>query len=216
MQRVAHGITKVEVIALLCLHFIMQTLLPFINLIFLKEQVAGISICGDFSVPFVMEKILFFPLVGYYIEYNIDIAKIKARHILGLIIVGCIGIGLSIYSTFLNASIINDYTQDYIDLCNYIIAIVVFIIIKYVFVIALPSLENGKIGNVIDYIGTMTLGIYMFDPCFKVLFGQIFDQTIAIRVSHFGASVLWILMSFGLGMLITCILKKIPLLGKII
>ncbi len=130
MQRIAHGITKVEIIALLCLHFLMQTFLPFMNLILLNKQVGGINICADFSVPFAMEKILFFPLIGYYIEHNIDVTKIKARHILGLVLAGSIGIGISIYSTFFNAAIINDYTQDYIDLCNYIIAIVAFIAIK--------------------------------------------------------------------------------------
>lgn len=41
-----------------------------------------VGIDSNFQVPFAFEKAFFYPLVGYYLEHNININKIKKKPVL--------------------------------------------------------------------------------------------------------------------------------------
>ena len=210
LQRVAKGITKNEIIALLTLHFITSSFFPLININMTKMQLPTFAFCGDFSVPFAYEKAFFYPILGYYLDNRIDIYKVKAKHLCGLIIAGVIGILLSDWCTYNDAILNGQYSQGYVQLFDYLTTIVAFVLIKYVFVVRKPSLNEGIVSKVICFIGSLTLGIYMIDPCLKILLYAKYESYAEPKLPTLIVSVGWIIISMTFGSLITFVLKKIP------
>ncbi len=216
MQRIAKEITKTEIIALIILHFVTASLFPMIN-IFLAYRKIDISIyiCGDFSVPFAFEKPFFYTLVGYYLEHNINYTKIKTKHLVTLILLGIIGIALSNVCTLMDAKINGSYSQNYVQLFDYMTTIVVFIVIKYL-VIVKNKTYRPRVEKVVCFMGSMTLGIYMIDPCLKQLFFEDYNKRMEPLLPTMMVTIGWIIFSMISGTIITIVLKKIPFIKKII
>lgn len=220
IQRIAKGINKTEVIAIIVLHFIIMSLLPILNLILQVNQQEPIMLSQNFSIPFAVEQVWFYPLIGYYIEHQINIHDVKAKHILALIMLALTGIILSTICTFEEADILGDYSQNYVDLFSFVTAIVIYVLIKWIFIVGYPNLETGKISKYIRFIGSLTLGIYMLEPCIKALLYSHYESLVNIMFNRspefLVASIMWIAISFILGAIITGVLKQLPLLSKLL
>ncbi len=216
LQRVAKGITKNEIIALVTMHFILFSLLPLININMLKMQLPTYALSDSFSVPFAFEKAFFYSLLGYYLENYIDMNKIKIKHLCGLIVAGAIGILLSNWCTYNDAILNGQYSQDYVQLFDYLTTIVAFILIKYLFVIGKPKLNEGIIARIICLIGSLTLGIYMLEPCVRLLFYIKYENFAEPKLPTLIVSIGWIIISMTCGGLTTYILKKIPGIKRIV
>lgn len=154
-------------------------------------------------------------MIGYYLEYNIDIEKIRGKSI-GLILVGIVGIMLSNMCTYYEAKNIGSYTQNYVQLFDYLTAIVTFLIIKYIATTIKGKGESLHMAQCITFVGSLTFGIYLFDPILKkVLYDSyeaIVDPIFPTIIVSFG----WIMLSMLLGGSLTYILKKIPGFRKLL
>lgn len=216
MQRIAKNITRDDVCILLFLNFIFSSFIPLINIMLNKLSIDPISICNDFSVPLATISAFFYPLIGYYIDNKIDVSKFKNKHIIYLLLFGGIGIIISCWCTYYEGRNIGEYTQRYVYLFTYVIAIAVFLIVKYLVTVAFPKLSKGKIGKTITLIGSLTFGIYLFDPYLKTIFYRIYQVYIENHLPTIVASINWVLISAFVGGGITFILKKATILKKII
>ena len=176
----------------------------------------NISLCGNFSVPFAFEKAYFYTILGYYLEYNIDIKKIKPSQLGLLITFGILGILLSNMCTYYDAKINGAYSQDYVTLFDYVTAIVVFILIKYLMIVKMENLNMHYVEKGICFMGSMTFGIYMLDPCFKQIFYNKYDVWAEAIFPTLIVSIGWIIISMTLGTLCTYLLKKIPIIKSIL
>ena len=216
LQRIAKGITRAEFWALIMLHFIISSLIPMLNLYFAKNGI-GESIWLDegLHVPFAVVQAMFYPLIGYYLEYRVDIKKVRFWHLCPLIMGAAIGITLSNICTYADAELNGTFSQSYVMLFDYLTAISVFMLIKYLYTLIKAGRRAGIGDKVFCFIGSMTLGIYMFDPVFRKLFYQMFiDKTQFFSVAEQG--LLWILFSMTLGIICTFLLKKISLFKKLL
>lgn len=124
------------------MHCIVSSVLPILNLLFAYNGIDEINICRDFNVPFAFEKAFFYPLIGYYLEHNINVTHLK--QILGMLIVGAVGILLSNICTYGEGALNGSYTQNYVQLFDYVTAIVAYIVIKYM-VIKIMNFLMGKV-----------------------------------------------------------------------
>ena len=95
------------------------------------------------------------------------------------------------------------------------ITIAVFIIIKYIFVIVKPSLNEGRFASIVCFIGPLTLGIYMLDPLLRILCYREFERLLMPGINAFFTSLIWIICSMTVGGLITLLFRKTPLLKKL-
>lgn len=182
----------------------------------LKMQLPTYALSDSFSVPFAFEKAFFYSLLGYYLENYIDMNKIKIKHLCGLIVAGAIGILLSNWCTYNDAILNGQYSQDYVQLFDYLTTIVAFILIKYLFVIGKPKLNEGIIARIICLIGSLTLGIYMLEPCVRLLFYIKYENFAEPKLPTLIVSIGWIIISMTCGGLTTYILKKIPGIKRIV
>lgn len=215
IQRIAKGLTKTEFFALLILHFLISSLLPLINICLSIRQLSPLLLTGRFSVPFAADRAFFYPLAGYYLDKNVDMHKITRKHIAGLILAAAAGIILSNWCTYFDAAKNGVFSQNYVMLFDYITSIVAFILIKYFFVVVCPKLSSGKSSRIICFIGSMTLGIYLWDPCLKVAFFEKYEAYAEPVLPTLFVSIGWIVISMICGMLLTSLLRKLPLIKKL-
>lgn len=212
LQRVAKGFNRSEFWVLVGLHFIFSTFLPIANLYLTQRNVNPIVVSGHFSVPLATTKAFFYPLLGYYLDNKVEIEKI---HVARLSVVAFLGINLSILCTYWEGKT-GEYTQNYVQLFDYVTAIVSFILIKY-FVTKVPLMSEGKMAEIICRLGPLTFGVYLLDPYLKLV--GIWDkfETFAEPIMPtLAVSVFWVIISMCMGGIITYVLKKAPVLKKIL
>ena len=196
-------------------HSIVSSVLPILNLLFVYNGIDGINICINFNVPFAFEKAFFYPLIGYYLEHNINVTHLKQKQILGMLIVVAVGILFSNICTYVEGVLNGSYTQNYVQLFDYVTAIVAYIVIKYM-VIKNNELLNGKSNDIICKIGSLTMGIYLMDPILRVALYRRVIYLSGLLLPDFFATVNWILISMVCGGIATLVLKRIPVINKVI
>ncbi|MBR4455317.1 MAG: acyltransferase [Solobacterium sp.] len=217
MQRIAKGLTKTELISLIALHFIASSFLPVLNLVLALCGVSRtISLYSEFIVPFAFAKPYFYTLIGYYLENRIDTAKLKPLHIIALIGLSLSGIAVSGICTVAEARMNGAYSQNFVQLFDYVIAIAAFLLIKLMFTSGFMQNKYPVIEKAICFMGSVTLGIYMFDPVFKQLFIFRFNDWLSPRLSIFAVTMVWVVISMCAGTVCTCILKKLPVTRKLL
>jgi len=167
-------------------------------------------------VPFAFDKAFFYTLIGYYIDNQIDVVKIKKKHLFELLFCAIVGILLSNWGTYCDAAINGSYSQHYVQLFDYITSLVAFILIKYLFVVVLPDLNKKILSERICFVGSLTLGIYILDPCIKNLFYNEYEKIAEPLLPTLLVSIGWILFSMIVCGAITYLLKKVPILKQII
>ena len=213
LQRMAKGITKTEVGALVFIHFISSSFLPVVNILMKQCGVkGGYALSANFVVPFAFEKAFFYTLIGYYLEYHVQIEKIQRKHIVLLISAASAGILISNACTYLDGKINGEYSQNYVQLFDYITTISAFILIKSLFSTKRNIKKPRVIKEIICFLGSMTFGIYLLDPCLRMLFYGRYEAAVSRTLPTLIISAGWILISIALGTAITWISRKIPVI----
>ncbi|MGN1457880.1 MAG: acyltransferase [Acutalibacteraceae bacterium] len=217
MQRIAHKMNKQDFYMLIVMHFILISLVPIINVILSIAGKPGIKVSENFYIPMAVSKAFFYPLLGYYLDNFIDVSKIGRKKLTGISLVAMIGILLSCLCTMYEGQTSGQYTQNYVQLFDYITTIAAFIFIKRIVLVTVPSLSRGKIASAVCKIGSLTFGIYLFDPYIKLLFYyKYFSELLPPMTPVFIKSVLWCIFSVAVCGMITYLLKKIPFVNKLI
>lgn len=216
MQRVVRGMQKQDFYVLLLLHFLISSLIPMVNILFMMTGNSVIKITGYFSVPFAMTKVFFYSLIGFYLEYHVNIREISRKKMTGLCLGAVIGILLSCLCTLYEGKTTGIYTQNYVELFDYVSAMAAFIVIKYIVIVAVPQLSEGKLSKVVCRMGSCTLGIYLLDPHLRYLFWMQYNAKMSLHFPAFWISVGWCVISMALCGIVTLILKRMPVFRKLL
>ena len=205
LQRAAQGITKSEIYLLVALHFVISSLIPIINIFFSMRGVEGIWLDSHFQIPLAVEKAFFYPLIGYYIDKKVG--DIKNKECIGLISIAAVGIIFSCLATYWEGTTTGTYTQNYVQLFDYVTTIVAFLLLKKMFCECKWSW--------IPVIGSLTFGIYLFDAVLKIEYSK-YSSVLEPILPTMIVSIIWVLLSMTIGGVATFVLKKIPGVGKFV
>lgn len=131
-----------------------------------------------------------------------------------MIILLIVGILISNYCTYIEKIQIGSYTQNYVELFDYMSAIIIFLLIKYI----VWNYENIFIKNArkICILGSLTLGIYLLDPYLKLFLYYKYEMFMIQKFPVLVVSIGWVLISMFLGATITAIIRKLPGLKRIL
>lgn len=211
LQRAVKGMTKSDFMLLIIVHFIYSSFLPLLNIVLTKYNMETIVINSNLNLAFANSKYLFYPIIGYYIDKNIDVSKFTKRTITLGSLVAFTGIILSCIPTYYQGITTGTYTQDYVQLFDYCTAIYAFLLIKYI--INLKSLETciSKYSNIINLVGTLTFGMYLLDPVLKII---LYNKYFALVNPLFPVIIVsggWCIISMVLGGGISYIMQKLPI-----
>ncbi|MCR5747620.1 MAG: acyltransferase, partial [Lachnospiraceae bacterium] len=131
IQRIAQGLKKQDVLLLTAVHFVFFTIIPLINLILSLHSIDGLYVADFFSIPFATVKIIFYALIGYYLDNNIDIKSLHLGHIISIIAAMLLGIAISGICTFAEGISTGKFTYNYVEMFEFVTTTTVFLLIKY-------------------------------------------------------------------------------------
>lgn len=215
LRKIAKEINREDILMLIIFHFIMSSLLPMFN-IFNSLTGTVITISGQLTFPLSTTKAFFYPLVGYYLEKNIRIDELNRKQMSVLALAALVGIVLSSCCTLYQGTTTGTFTQDYVQLFDYMTTIASYLFIKFFFVVKMPALCSGKISSAVSFIGTLTFGIYLLDPFLKVLLFSKAESFLEPFLPTILVSFSWCLISMLLGGILTYLLKRIPGIRKLL
>ena len=194
------------------LHIVFLTVIPAVNYILVVKYNLSISVSTDLKIPLVVEKSFFYPIMGYYMDKILDMSKIKMKTIVRLLGVSFIGIVISSMFTYHEGMRIG-FTQNFVHLFDYVTTISCFVTVKYLF----SKRIIGERGHaLISLGGTLTFGMYLFDPVLKHFFYTRYTSLINDIFPSLVVALTWCIFSMIVGGLLTYILKKFPVIRKFI
>ena len=215
LRKICSQITKEDIIMLLGVHFVFSSLLPMLNLFLSIVGIEGIAISDHLSIPLSSVKALFYPIIGYYIEHYVDIRKINNKDLNVILSVAILGILLSCICTYYEG-INSGYTQNYVQLFDYVTAICAYVVIKKLYFEIINRNGMRRRGTYISLIGSLTFGMYLLDPFLKGLFYNWLTGMVGAFLPVILTSVVWCVFSMILGGMLTYVMKQIPILKKLI
>jgi len=215
LQRAAKGMKKQDFYVLIALHFLVSSLIPIINFVIGGFGGKAVALSSHFSVPLATVKAFFYPFIGYYLDQCIDAREISKKTMRRLFLASFAGIMISSLLTFLKGNATGAFTQDYVQLFDYVTALTLFIFIKRRVLNAEEhKKESTKKGFDISSLGALTFGIYLLDPFLKEIIYNPYSRVAEKVLPVFVISVLWIPVSMAAGGIITIVLKKLPFFKK--
>lgn len=214
LRKIAAGFTKKDFKYFLIVHFVVATVIPFIDhFVFLSNGV-HINVFPEVTAVVMVYHTFFYPLVGYYLDKNIDMSEMKFKKLLPLYGVCAVGIGIVTWLTRVQGLRIG-FTEDYFKMFDYIFAITAFLTVKYLFV-KREWLKNWPfVQKVIATVAPLTLGIYILDPALKVWLPNV-ETFLPTGTPILFVAIIWCVVSMILGGLITFVLKLIPGVKKVL
>ena len=160
-------------------------------------------------------------MIGYYIDQKIEISKVTKKQLCGGVLAAVAGIAISCLVTYREGILTGTFTQNYVQLFDYVSAIVLFLLIKHTVLKRTARKVTAETGNErkrlqIHHIGALTLGIYLLDPFLKEIiynpYARLAERFIPVLICSLG----WVVISMAAGGAITWVLKKIPGLSRLL
>ena len=177
------------------------------NILLMCYGLTKIQLSDSFvnALDVVTNIVLWYPIVGYYIEKKFEVTRQRKKTICGIVIIGFVAIILESYNCYLEYGLTGKYSQNWTQQFDYIIAICVYSFIKWICVKNERSLSNKK--KYIAIFSGVSFGVYLLDPIIKIFFyGKIWGL-ISIYFPTIIASLIWVIFSCIVGGTVTYILK---------
>ena len=214
LRKLAASFTKRDFKYFLCVHFVVATVIPFIDhFVFLCRGV-HINIFPEATAVVMVYHTFFYPLIGFYLDKHIDMSEMKFKKLLPLYGVCVVGVGITTWFTRMQG-VRFGFTEDYFGMFDYIFAITVFLTVKYLLV-KREWLKNCTfMQGVIRTVAPLTLGIYILDPILKVYLPQI-ERFLPASTPILLTAIVWCFVSMAVGGLITFALKLAPCVKKVL
>lgn len=176
------------------------------------ENIFNISMNKNL-VCILLEKSIFFPLVGYFCENYFKEFKCKS-FLIYLFVFSLVCIFFSVYFTIHEMSITGDLkTQSWLGKFIAIPTIFIYVLTKYVFE---KNKVNKHINSLICMVGSCTFGIYLIENQLRKLFLNEFVEISKPYLKTMPACIIGIVFSIIIGTGIVLLLKKLPIFRRIL
>lgn len=208
LQKFAKKITAIDFKYLLFLCLIFSILVPAVNVVLKHFCSFQIAFSSSFSL-FILGSGIFYPFLGYYIDNNVKIEDIKISKI-ALIFVITICVIISIVLNFLSKD-----ANDNIAPCTVFTPIItasLFIFFKKLFI----NSKNEKINNIIYFFGQQTLGIYLLQVFIPKIIPEIIKAILSPYFNVYIVKLILFTFDFFFLAFVTAILRKLPIIKKIL
>lgn len=203
LRKIAKTLNTMEYLYLFVLYVISGGIFGVLARTFLGQIVI--------AVPFTADVIIY-PLLGYFIAYKIP----KEKETLTSILIACIaafsGLCINDFITEYDYHIFGGWTEGGLSLFVIFSAAAVFLIAKYFFEhIHLPAFLEQFICT----LGSCTFGVYLMECYIKDYFGFI-QKMLTTVMPRPVAAFLYLFCILLIGAAITYVLKKIPVIRKLL
>lgn len=214
LRRIARGMTRGEFLLLVMLMFVLHSGFQLLNFVLRLMDVPPLAFPHSMSVPLVTVVLLFYPLVGFYLDRRLDVMRVTRRQwaLLAALAVACSSVTMMVVR---GEGHLFGYSQGYVNLFNFVNVIIVFLAIKRLFgrrfVAAHPVLTT-RLGMV----SKLVFGIYLFDPYLKLVLYEPMYAALHPAIGSFWYSVVWCVVSFCVCGLITYVLRLFAFVRRLL
>ena len=212
LRPAAQAMKKDTFLLLMGVHIICLTLLPIAN--YLLGTTGKIVLSHSLCLSVYNATLLFYPLIGYWIDRNVDVTKIKRKQWYMLAILCILGTTLSGFFTWLQGTS-NHYTQDFLNLFNFINVITIYLAFKRLFSSKFQT-SHPKVSKIVTTIGPLTFGVYLLDPALRVILYPSLRTALLPMLDNYWFSITWCIFSFMTLGLLTYLLRKLKPVRKLI
>lgn len=216
LRRIARGLDRAAFYLLLGLHALVCSALPLANLLLNSLGLPGLSVSSELQLPLAASKALFYPLIGYYLDTAVDIRRVKRRTLVWLSLAGAAGLLAACLCTYAEAARTGVFDQNFVTLFDYPAAIAAFLLIKRLVLVTFPALGQGKVARRVCFLGSLSFGVYLLEPYFKVLFISPYLRLMSPLLHAYPLTLLWLAVVLPISACITWLLKKLPLLRRLL
>ncbi|MBQ7943867.1 MAG: acyltransferase [Lachnospiraceae bacterium] len=207
LQKMVKNFSQKDFLYFLALHAIFCSIIPMLR--YISQSQYGVAFDVALPLPIIAENALFFFVMGYYLENVLDISQLTPKKLSVLACIAIIAIGISAAFTY-HQGIHTGYTQTYLSLFDYALAIATFIFIKYFFFKTKLSDINTSLCSFLCRIGELTFGIYLLDPFLKHFLYKAFENALEPALPTIICSIIWTCFSMIVCSIICFLLKKLP------
>lgn len=215
LRSVAQRMERADFIWLMGVHIALTTgpiLLTFACECLGVEQ---LKISPTMAVSLSSVMLYFYPLIGFWIDRNVDVHALRRRHwllLVGLTVVGMLVSGLM---TWHHNVVFHDRSQQFISASVYMTAITMFLAIKRLFDSEFDAVHT-RLSRVFCLVGPLVFGVYLLDQGLKLLVYERFKDTLMPTLGTYGFSLFWVAVSLVVCSAITWELKQLPVFRKIL
>lgn len=223
MRRVAQAMTRADFLWLMGAHVVCTTLPVAINFACECAGAQKFVISSAFVVSLSSVMLYFYPLIGFWIDRNVDVNRITRRQWLLILGVTLAGLVLSAWMTWYHNDRFHDASETYINLTVFCTAIAVFLAAKRIFDGGF-ALRRPRLNRALCLCGSLVFGVYLLDQPLKFFLYEPLRARLFIP-SPFEAyglssavcfSLIWVCITLVLCGGVTWLLKRLPLFHKLV
>lgn len=204
LRKIARGLSNQEYHYMIILYVFIQGLV-----ILQLYALIGLSYNHNFSL-FITEKIVFYPLLGYYMEHRLPKEAYQKKTMVGLMLLSVLAIGVMCMMTHRYCTIFNQWdevsVQKYFELLIFLPAAMLYFGSKYYF-------TNHKIWKWTEKLivlgGSAAFGIFLLERIYRAEAYPVYE-ILCPYIHSFPASIAWAGCACVLGCVVTLLLKCIP------
>lgn len=215
LRYIASHLTKGGMLLLVILHLIIYTCMPIINVGLSLIGEDALTLSNDFLVP-LAKNVFFYTLLGYFLDKKINVRQLSKKNSIAIFIVTAVGILTACCCTYYQGITEGKFTQDYMQLADWLIAACVFLFTKRMILSIQHEKARDLVEKVFCFVGPLTFGMYLFDPCLKAFFYIPYQHIAEPILPTLVVSVGWVIASMVVGGIITHLFKKIRYIGELI
>lgn len=211
LRRMVQSMQKAHFVYLMGLLAVVGILLP-----------SGFYIVFGYAPPMwlkgympLVNSILFPFIMGYYIEYQVDVQTLPWRKIAcwcgGLFLLCLFLVVLTCHARLYSPTLTNvdiERLSWYVS-CYVLLAVPIYVLCKKFFT---PIIKYGYMRTMLAYLGNAVLTVMIFENIFRFLFSAYFER----YDTSYLPSVYVAVLSVCSGLILGLILKKVPFLKKIL
>lgn len=214
LRKIAKQLTGRDVLLLMGLRFVFLTIPAVGEYVTSYLRLNCVSISGYLTAPFSLIDILYYPLLGYYLENRMPPLKGKTVAALAGIFLGCtaIAVGFTCHEGVYRG----EFTDHWIEMLAYVTAPALYLMVRWLCGLLPRRWSDGAPAKFIRTAGTLTLGMYILDPILLCYTSQWVEDISGGSLLMVPLSMVYCAMSMVICGSITWVLKKLPVLKKIL
>lgn len=193
-RHIAQQMTKGDFFLLLGVHATLTTVLPLINLMFKSLDLQQLTISSSISTTIAVTPLVFYPLIGYYVDKKIDVMSISKKGWATLGTATALGIAITAIAVYAEGKAWG-FTQNLLNLFTFVVVIAFFLGIKRLY--CQPDSNSPTLFvRMMTFLSPLCFGVYLLDPVLKLALYEPLKSALRPTIGYAGFSVVMCLVSF--------------------
>lgn len=217
LQAIVKNIKEEHYRYLIGLFFCFMSVIPCLEYLLFQ---GNIVMYEKLRPEWILSQSVFYPLIGYYFENVYDWKKCNSKIIVRWITLALLGIGITCYMIYYMHGVTGECTlehsQTFHSVFIFVPCIAIYMVMKYYWMTSSHHISN-RLKKIISSLGASTFGIYLLHiPIREYCSGlwDIFRED--WKINYMLAALLFCIIVFAIGYVLTLCLKKIPGLKRLL